>query len=169
MRVVKEGMRYVVGHQLIRIPTLAMIYNSCMGGTDSFDQLLSYYRTTIKTKRWQTRIFTHFLMCAVVNAHILYRLGGGVEMKEGGLVRYDPGYDLLDFITMLIDQLVSPFKPSATKKQEDTEDFIHYTGLHEPLYCVNTRETGGQIDNRRYCACCRKRVRTFCVDCKVPL
>jgi len=168
MRVVKEGMRYV-GHQLIKIPTIAMIYNNCMGGTDSFDQLLSYYRTTIKTKRWQTRIFTHFLMCAVVNAHILYKLGGGVEMKEGGLKRGDPGYDLLGFITLLVDQLVSPFSPSTYRKKEETENSNRYTGVHEPLYCGNFSVNGEQIDNRRFCACCRKRVRTFCNDCKVPL
>ena len=157
------------GHKMIKIPTLAMIYNSSMGGTDSFDQMLSYYRTTVKTKRWQTRIFTHFLMCAVVNAHILFKLGGGVEMKEGGLTRGDPGYDLLDFITLLVDQLVSPFKPSGTKKQEDTEDSTRYTGVHEPLYCTNFFENGKRVNNRRSCVCCSKRVRTFYVDCKVPL
>ena len=35
-----------------------------MGGTDRFDQQLSYYKSTIKTKRWQPRIFTHFISAA---------------------------------------------------------------------------------------------------------
>ena len=55
---------------MIKIPALAMFYNGCMSGTDSFDQFLTYFRTIVMTKRWQTRIFTHFLMAGVVNAHI---------------------------------------------------------------------------------------------------
>ena len=55
---------------MIKNPAIAMIYNGCMGGTDSFDQFLTYFRTIVMTKRWQTRIFTHFLMAGVVNAHI---------------------------------------------------------------------------------------------------
>ena len=51
-------------------PALAMIYNGCMCGTDSFNQFLTYFRKIVMTKRWQTRIFTHFLMAGVVNAHI---------------------------------------------------------------------------------------------------
>ena len=85
---------------MIKIPTVAMLYNQCMGGTDQFDQMLSYYKTTIKTKRWQTRIFTHFLMCAVVNASILFRLDNDLEKS-------DPGGDLLSFINLLIDQLAT--------------------------------------------------------------
>ena len=33
-------------------PSVIDIYNKGMGGTDLFDQYLSYYRTSIKTKRW---------------------------------------------------------------------------------------------------------------------
>ena len=36
-RVLKENMIYV-WEQLIKIPALAMIYDGCMGWTDSFDQ-----------------------------------------------------------------------------------------------------------------------------------
>ena len=38
-----------MGKALINIPTLAMIYNQYMVGTDQFDQLLLYYKTTVKT------------------------------------------------------------------------------------------------------------------------
>jgi len=59
-----------VWEQVIKNPAIAMIYNGCMGGTDSFDQFLTYFRTIVMTKRWQTRIFTHFLMAGVVNTRI---------------------------------------------------------------------------------------------------
>lgn len=70
------------GKRNVDIPSIAMIYNWCMGGTDQFDHMLSYYKTTIKTKRWAVRIFTHFLMCAVVNAHILYKLDKKLTRNE---------------------------------------------------------------------------------------
>ena len=128
--VVKEQMRYV-GKQMNKIPTLAMIYNACMGGTDMFDQMCSYYRTTIKTKRWQIRIFTHFSMAAAVNAHILYKFGGGEEMKEGGsFVRGDKGFDLLSFIGMLVDQLCTALPAKVPK---DPEHPLRYIGCHHPF------------------------------------
>ena len=82
----------------IKIPTFTMIYNGYMGGTDSFDQLLSYYRTMIKTKRWQTHIFTHFLMLAAVNARILFKLSGGKDLKPGSLKKGGAGFTLLEFM-----------------------------------------------------------------------
>jgi hypothetical protein len=170
-RVVKENMCYI-GHQMIKIPTLAIIYNSCMGGTDSFDQLISYYKTTVKTKRWQTRVFTHFLMCAVVNAHILYKLlvGGGEEMKEGGLRRGDKGFALLDFIGILVDQLVTPMDPIPTNKKKASVDRNRFLGVHEPEYRAEKWMNDGKREcNRRACQVCSNRVKTFCVDCKVAL
>ena len=44
-----------------------------MGGTDSFDQRLSYYRPCVKTRRYPPRIFVHFLNASVVNAFIFHR------------------------------------------------------------------------------------------------
>ena len=44
-----------------------------MGGTDSFDQRLSYYRPCVKTRRYPPRIFVHFLNASVLNAFIIHR------------------------------------------------------------------------------------------------
>lgn len=44
-----------------------------MGGTDSFDQHLSYYRTRLKTRKWPIRVFTHFLSTCAANAFICCR------------------------------------------------------------------------------------------------
>ena len=44
-----------------------------MGGTDSFHQRLSYYRPSLKTKRYPPRVFIHFLNASVVNAYIIHR------------------------------------------------------------------------------------------------
>jgi len=170
-RVVKDAGRYV-GKAFINIPTIAMLYNKCMGGTDAFDQFMSYYRTTITAKRWQVRVFTHFLMAAVVNAHILYKLGGGEEMKIGGLNRGDKGFTLLDFMGMLVDQLCTPGvvggKSKKAKKQAEIE--ARFIGRHSPcvLHGERVAVAGGGESNtnpRRKCRVCSVLTRTFCRDC----
>jgi hypothetical protein len=135
-RAVKEKMTYI-GHQLIRIPTIVQIYNISMGGTDYFDQLRSYYRTTVKIKVWQTRIFTHFLMVAAVNAHILYKL-------ENNLKRGDKAYELLDFLGILVDQLCTP---RLEKKPKDDEYSRRFNGkMHLPmLYKMQELKTAYQL------------------------
>jgi len=143
------------GKRDVDIPTLAMIYNWCMGGTDQFDQMLSYYKTTIKTKRWAVRIFTHFLMCAVVNAHILYKL-------DNNLTRNEKGFQLLDFIDMLTDQLSTTIE----ERNDEGSDNHRYSGPHTPLLC--TRCTG-TTSGRGYCFICRKRIQQYCLQCNVPL
>jgi len=153
-RTVKEKMTYI-GHQLIRIPTIVQIYNICTGGTDYFDQLCSYYRTTVKTKVWQTRIFTHFLMVAAVNAHILYKL-------QNNLKRGDKDFELLDFLGTLVDQLCTP---RPVKIPKDNEHPRRFNGkMHLPMLYKNARSQDGKpIENRRPCMNkCGKRTGEYC-------
>ena len=89
-----------------------------------------------KTKRWQTRIFTHFLTCTVVNVSvfdipstILYRLYHKPDRK-------DKGYNLLDFIDMLVDQLATS---RADQKVAEEGYDMRYVGVHTPVLCK--RET----------------------------
>ena len=70
-----------------------------MGGTDSMDQRLSYYRPNIKTKSWVPRMLTHFLNISVVNAYILYKQYFNKPRR----------YSLLMFTRELIDNLAEPW------------------------------------------------------------
>jgi hypothetical protein len=65
-------------------PTMWKYYNIGMGGTDLHDQLGQYYCTMVRCYKWAIRIFTHFLHCAVINAHILYKAktGSDCSLKE---------------------------------------------------------------------------------------
>lgn len=54
------------------MPSVIPIYNSAMGGTDLCDQYSSYYEFEHRTTKWHRRIFTHFLIVAMRNAHICY-------------------------------------------------------------------------------------------------
>ncbi|KAL3175832.1 hypothetical protein MRX96_001013 [Rhipicephalus microplus] len=53
-------------------PSLVRVYNQSMGGVDRADQLLSFYRNELKTKKWHERIICHLLDLAVVNSWLLY-------------------------------------------------------------------------------------------------
>ena len=157
-RAIKEGNTYK-GHNLIGIPTLAQTYNGTMGGTDRFDQQMSYYESTIRTKRWQPRIFTHFTSAAAVNAHILYR-------SSNNLQRGDKGYSLLSFIDMLIDDLAEARR--AEKKGESAAS--RYVGLHCPVKKADiVCSDGTRVEGRQRCKVCSARVNTYCEQCDVAL
>jgi hypothetical protein len=62
---------------------------------DGLDQLISCYRNDMWSKKWQPRLFIHFLHAAVANTHILFNLQ--TDAKRG-----DSGFTLLDFTTLHI-------------------------------------------------------------------
>lgn len=53
-------------------PPVVVNYNKCMGGVDVFNQLMEYYRTFFKTRKWTWKVILHFIDFAVVNSHLLY-------------------------------------------------------------------------------------------------
>ena len=55
-------------------PTVIKWYNRGVGGTNLFNQRLSYYSPNVRTKRWPHRNYFHFLNCSVVHAFILYKV-----------------------------------------------------------------------------------------------
>ena len=157
-RAIKEENAYR-GHNLIGIPTLALTYNGTMNGTDRFDQQLSYYESTIKTLRWQPRIFTHFVSAAAVNAHILYK-------TSKNLRRGDKGYSLLKFLDMLIDDLAKAHREEKKGKSAASR----YVGLHCPVKKTNfVYSDGTRNEGRQLCEICDKRVNTYCEQCDVAL
>ena len=130
-----------------------------MGGTDRFDQQLSYYKSTIKTKRWQPRIFTHFISAAVVNAHILYRTSNKLQ-------REDKGYSLLSFIDILIDELAK----ARREEKKGKSSASRYVGLHCPVKKANiVNPSGTRREGRQLCEVCEQRVNTYCEQCDVAL
>jgi hypothetical protein len=69
-----------------------------MGGTDRFDQKLSYYRIKLRTVKWKRKVYAHVLNLVMVNIHILY-------IESRNLERSECGYTLLlSFQEMLIEK-----------------------------------------------------------------
>ncbi|XP_032588852.1 piggyBac transposable element-derived protein 2-like isoform X1 [Drosophila mojavensis] len=48
-------------------------YNSYMGGVDLIDSIIGRYKTLLRSRRWQVRIFYHLLDLTVSNAWLLYK------------------------------------------------------------------------------------------------
>ena len=58
---------------MINQPQVVTMYNNGMGGVDLLDQLISYYRIFIKSKKWTLRVIFHFVDVAVCASWIEYR------------------------------------------------------------------------------------------------
>jgi hypothetical protein len=95
----------------IAIPSIIKIYNWFMGGTDSMDQRLSYYRPNVKTHSWVPKLMIHFMNASVVNSYIVF--------KE--YFKKPKSYSLLDFLGQLIDELAEPWilEQHQNKKTHD--------------------------------------------------
>ena len=143
-------------------PDVVKHYNRGMGGTDLFDQFGSYYRTTVRKKKWPARIIFHFVLGAAINARIIA----------------DNNVPLLDFLDGLITGLVKEtdtiaiecdneeVTPILTSKRQRTttwktdESRLH--GKHTPSFVVG---------KRTQCMCCHdvNKVSIRCCECNVYL
>lgn len=56
----------------IDCPNIVKEYNQHMGGVDLMDSLIGRYKISMKTGKWPSRLFHHFLDLALVNSYVLY-------------------------------------------------------------------------------------------------
>ena len=160
-RVQKDQKGNYLGPADITIPTDVIIYNGTMGGTDLFDQMVSYYKTKVRTRRWQTRIYFHFLNSMVVNAHILYK-----QCKLP--VRGDDCYSLLSFLQNVIDGWATPqvlVQEKDNGKYSKAKARVFRPGVHTPLY----KHRKGTSETRGWCKICKKHIPTYCQECDVAV
>lgn len=66
-------------------PNMIKQYNMFMGRVDLLDGLLSYYRISLRSRKWYLRIFFHLIDLCLVTAWIKYRS----DMLEVGLEKKD--------------------------------------------------------------------------------
>ncbi|XP_025195101.1 piggyBac transposable element-derived protein 3-like [Melanaphis sacchari] len=58
----------------VQIPNMISKYNEKMGGVDHFDQMMEYYRTWLKTRKWPLKFILHLLDLSVTNNLLQFRL-----------------------------------------------------------------------------------------------
>lgn len=164
----------------IQRPTVVRAYNEGMGGTDSFDQRLSYYRPSVNTKRWPHRVIFHLFQCSIINAHIIYK-------EVNNLQKHKPLFDLFSFLDTIIDEVVenglsqqkadvvvesnaSKIVHQPLKRQRLVSNAATESRIHIP-YCLPSVDPNTKKETRLQCKYpgCTKKVSSFCSECHVSL
>ena len=97
---------------MVKRPEIVQNYNESMGGVDKLDQLISLYRTFIKSRKWTLRMVTHAIDLAVVNSWLEYRRSA----EQQGTRKKDI-LDLLHFRLEVAECLVRKNKPVNMSKK----------------------------------------------------
>ena len=171
-------------------PTVIGDYNKGMGGTDLCDQKVSYYCYDHASIKWTHRIYTHFIIVAAFNAHILY------DWHRQNKIT------LLKFLEMVIEEITKEEinevdsdkvgnnnkfyeneNENENEKEEEEESYddekpsikrrrlgqwskqkTRLEGSHTPLI-VSSKNP----DLRGKCILCKKKTPLKCVECGVFL
>lgn len=90
-------------------PQIVRDYNINMGGVDLMNQMISYYRIFIRSKKWTLRMMTHFIDFSIIQSWIEYKM----DCKKAGIPTKEV-MDLLAFRLKLSKQLV--YYQTASKR-----------------------------------------------------
>lgn len=82
-------------------PEAIKMYNSYMGGVDKMDQLLSFYRSYVRSRKWTLRMITHAVDLALGNSWIEYR-----NKAESLGITKRKSMDLLSFRQSIGEKLI---------------------------------------------------------------
>lgn len=93
-------------------PEIIKLYNHAMGGVDLFDQLISYYRTDIRSNKWTLKMISFAIDFCIVQSWLEYR-----KAAENLGVRKNKILDLLNFRLRVADGLLYYKKQTPTRKR----------------------------------------------------
>lgn len=168
--------------EMISCPQVVADYNAYMGGVDRFDQLLSSYSISWKSRRWWVKLFYYVLDSAVVNSFILY----SETMKLSSTKGTKP-MSHLNFRNMLANELIDNYCSKKTRgpkaspkvvisKAKFSRKSTSCTG-NVKSYVMQLGDVGSHMpaeSTPRRCAHCStkknpKRSRVVCKKCNVAL
>lgn len=162
----------------IKCPSVIVNYNKHMGGVDICDQLMEYYRTFRKTKKWTIKMMHHFIDLAVVNSWMEYR----VDCKKSKI----PKKNILDSLRFKLDIADALISSTTRKRRNDDEvtddddvgDVYTYQSKCSPFPSKSKRYDGYEhwpvwddLKTARHCRLesCKSRTRCYCSKCNVYL
>lgn len=105
-------------------PQIVQEYNMNMGGVDLMNQMISYYRIFIRSKKWTLRMVTHFIDFSIVQSWIEYK----IDCKKAE-IPHRQIMDLLAFRMKLAKQLVY-FREAVKRNARIT--FEDVRSKHQP-------------------------------------
>lgn len=162
----------------IPCPSIVWNYNQKMGGVDILDQMLEYYRTFIRTRKWTLKCILHFLDLGVTNSWMEYRN----DCLRAKLPKNKIS-DLLEFRLAVAEALcASPAKARHDASESDSssedEQPQKRSNWRQPLPRVDKRTDGydhwpviDELTTARMCRSknCKSRTRARCTKCNVYL
>ena len=191
-RKTKDARTRAYGIKTIQAPTIVWHYNHGMGGTDLCDQKLSYYKNSIRSRKWQGRVFIYFIQLAAMNAHVLMK-------NHFNLKRGQKYFRYKEFLQGVIEGLCNvrvrndddednssdedPKRKGAPcdDENEDLPYVTKYSRLgtelykrqksdHHPVFWSSHEIIGRRtVDDRPYCKVCGKKCTYSCEACSVGL
>ena len=86
----------------VRRPAVVRLYNKSMGGVDLLDRMVSYYRTSARTRKWTVRVMLHMLDVAAANCWIEYK----TRLESSGQGDRKNMLQMMEFKLRLAEQLI---------------------------------------------------------------
>lgn len=151
MRTNREGRK-----EEVKCPKAIADYNTYMGGVDRFDQLMSSYTVSWKSRRWWMKIFYYLLDCAIVNSYIVYREVAKDVLPHSKILSH------LSFRSKLADELIADFTSRKLLSKTKRTKFV----ADQPHFPKKTRCNGCAYCSTKAKVC---RIRIGCDVCDVSL
>ncbi|CAL4076351.1 unnamed protein product, partial [Meganyctiphanes norvegica] len=163
----------------VTCPSTVKVYNCNMGGIDTMDSLLGFYRIFFRSKKWYHRLFFHFVDMALINAWLLYRRDfNSYSESSGKPMRL---YEFKANVSLVLRKQCKPIKrpvgcpsnsASNTNLSVPSDRMQHNTKI--PQKDVIDDPEGHfvvALDKRGMCAVkgCYSRPIFYCIKCQVYL
>jgi hypothetical protein len=167
----------------IERPEIVTVYNTSMGGVDKIDQLISYYRTFIRSRKWTLRMIVHAFDFIVANYWLQY-----LKDADHYYINKKKRKDLLHFRMELAENLIKEnqnitptrrgrprtdtgenldisIKPKARKvdSSQPSNDVRKDKFDHFPKF--DTKENTSRCKNPG----CNGKTHVFCTKCNIHL
>jgi len=170
----------------IERPEIVRRYNDSMGGVDKMDQLISYYRILIRSRKWTLRMAMHAFDIAITNSWIQYTK----EAEQLNIPKKNV-LDLLHFRINLAKDLITFEKPITPKRKGRPLSTPSNESVNEPSQTYKIPKVDSQrpteavrtdtidhlpeFDDRKYATKCKnkkcegRRTHVYCLKCNVHL
>jgi hypothetical protein len=113
----------------VQIPNMISKYNEKMGGVDHFDQMMEYYRTWLKTKKWPLKVILHLLDLTVTNSWFEYLQDCKINKVPKKKIK-----DLLQFRMEIGESLTTATPPPPTYQVSEEDEEPPKKKIHTRLY-----------------------------------
>lgn len=150
-----------------------------MGGVDISDQMMEYYRISLKSRKWTTKVSQHFIDLAIVNSWMEYRADCEIQsIPKKNILRF------LDFELEIGNSLIDAVPPKiqhddSSSEEDELENNVKNLSKSSPLPSLAKRYDGFEhwmikdflVSSVRRCRLvgCTSRTRNKCSRCDVFL